>query len=357
MALYVMGYTAGRVWIEALRTDHANHFLGLRLNDWTSLIVFLLGLAWFLRHGGFHAEREPTPYYRTEADDDGADDVSDGADDVSDDAADAATPLTGMRATTGRGRGRRRRSRPMTDSLADIPPLPNPEVHHQHRDVSGGWLRPTVFGMMDGLVSNFALIAGVAGASTSTTGVALAGWAGLVGGAFSMATGEYVSVQSQNESTQAELDVERHELRHNADGRAGRTDRDVRRARGRPGPGREVARQLSRDPDQALLIHAQEELGVDPKQLPSPWTAAYSSLVAFSVGAFVPLLPYLLGATTLWISAVLALVALFVAGVGASRFTSRSWLYAGLRQLILGVLAAGGHLRRRLAVPRRRRLT
>ena len=64
MALYVMGYTLGRVWIEALRSDHANHILGLRLNIWTSIIVFVLALAWFLRHGGFHAERESTPYTR-----------------------------------------------------------------------------------------------------------------------------------------------------------------------------------------------------------------------------------------------------------------------------------------------------
>ncbi len=228
----------------------------------------------------------------------------------------------------------------MTDSLADIPAMPNPEVHHEHRDVGGGWLRPTVFGMMDGLVSNFALIAGVAGASTSTTGVSLAGVAGLVGGAFSMATGEYVSVQSQNESTQAELDVERHELRHNPEAElAELTQMYVERGVDEK-TARSVARQLSRDPDQALLIHAQEELGVDPKQLPSPWTAAYSSLLAFSVGAFIPLLPYALGAQSVWISAILSLVALFAAGAAASRFTSRTWLYAGLRQLILGTLAA-----------------
>jgi prolipoprotein diacylglyceryltransferase len=61
-ALYVMGYTAGRGWIEALRTDPVNHFLGLRLNDWTSILVFLAGLAWFVRHGGFHAERDANPY-------------------------------------------------------------------------------------------------------------------------------------------------------------------------------------------------------------------------------------------------------------------------------------------------------
>src|SRR3954464_5640566 len=104
----------------------------------------------------------------------------------------------------------------MSDPLSTLPELPNPEIHHHHRDVSGGWLRPTVFGMMDGLVSNFALIAGVAGASSSNSQVALAGLAGLVGGAFSMAAGEYISVQSQNESLHAELEVERHELVHNA---------------------------------------------------------------------------------------------------------------------------------------------
>jgi VIT1/CCC1 family predicted Fe2+/Mn2+ transporter len=228
----------------------------------------------------------------------------------------------------------------MSDAVADLPELPNPEIHHDHRDVSGGWLRPTVFGMMDGLVSNFALIAGVAGASASTTNVSLAGVAGLVGGAFSMAAGEYVSVQSQNESTAAELDVERHELVHNADAELAELTA-VYVARGvDPDIARQVARQLSRDPDQALLVHAQEELGVDPTQLPSPWTAAGSSLLAFSIGAFVPLLPYALGASTLWYSALLAIVALFVAGVGASRFTSRGWAYSGVRQLALGVIAA-----------------
>ncbi len=228
----------------------------------------------------------------------------------------------------------------MTDALADLPELPNPEIHHDHRDVSGGWLRPTVFGMMDGLVSNFALIAGVAGASSATSDVSLAGLAGLVGGAFSMAAGEYVSVQSQNESTAAELEVERHELKHNADAELAELAQ-MYVARGvEPDLAHEVARQLSRDPEQALLIHAQEELGVDPNQLPSPWTAAGSSLLAFSVGAFIPLLPYALGATSIMISAILSVVALFAAGVGTSRFTSRTWLYSGARQLVLGVLAA-----------------
>jgi vacuolar iron transporter family protein len=217
---------------------------------------------------------------------------------------------------------------------------PSVEIHHQHRDVSGGWLRPTVFGMMDGLVSNFALIAGVAGASASQHSVTLAGLAGLVGGAFSMATGEYVSVQSQNESALAEVAVERRELKHNfAAELAELTQMYV--ARGvEPRLAEQVASQLSRDPEQALEIHAREELGVDPTALPSPWTAAGSSLVSFAVGALIPLLPYLLGATSVLISALVSLVALFGTGALTSRFTARGWLFAGVRQLVLGALAA-----------------
>jgi VIT1/CCC1 family predicted Fe2+/Mn2+ transporter len=228
----------------------------------------------------------------------------------------------------------------VVDPTTELPELPGAEVHHDHRDVSGGWLRPTVFGMMDGLVSNFALIAGVAGASADTKQISLAGLAGLVGGAFSMATGEYVSVQSQNESAYAELAVERHEIEHNAEAEMAElaqmyvsrgVDQEL---------AEKVARQLSRDPDQALLIHAQEELGVDPNQLPSPWTAALSSIGSFSLGAAIPLLAYLFGAKQIVISAVLAFVALFVAGVLASQITNRSWWFSGARQLTLGIFAA-----------------
>ena len=228
----------------------------------------------------------------------------------------------------------------MAESMTELGELPNPEIHHEHRDLAGGWLRPTVFGMMDGLVSNFALIAGVAGASASTSQVSLAGLAGLVGGAFSMAVGEYVSVQSQNESAHAEIEVERHELKHNPGAELDELTQMYVERGVDPKLAAQVARQLSRDPEQALLIHAQEELGVDPNQLPSPWTAAYSSLLAFSVGALLPLLPYLLGAKSPVISAVLALMALFLAGALTSRFTVRGWRFSGIRQLLLGAIAA-----------------
>jgi VIT1/CCC1 family predicted Fe2+/Mn2+ transporter len=216
------------------------------------------------------------------------------------------------------------------------------EVHHQHRDVAGGWLRPTVFGMMDGLVSNFALIAGVAGAGSTVSrhAVTLAGLAGLVGGAFSMATGEYVSVQSQNESARAEIEVERRELRRNSAAEQAELAQMYVQRGVEADLASRVAAQLSRDPDQALDIHVREELGVSPHALPSPWVAAGSSLLSFSVGALLPLLPYVAGVTELWVSAVVSIAALFGAGALTAQFTSRSWQFSAIRQVLLGGFAA-----------------
>ena len=193
---------------------------------------------------------------------------------------------------------------------------------------------------MDGLVSNFALIAGVAGGGAAPGTVALAGFAGLVAGAFSMATGEYTSVASQTELTRAEIEVERAEITKRPEAELAELT-ELYEARGvEPNLAREVAEQLSADPEQAWRVHAREELGVDPDDLPSPWTAAGSSFASFTVGALLPLLPYVLGASSLVASAVLAAVGLFVAGAITSRFTNRSWLFTGLRQLLLGVAAA-----------------
>jgi VIT1/CCC1 family predicted Fe2+/Mn2+ transporter len=215
-----------------------------------------------------------------------------------------------------------------------------PEQHHDHRDVTGGWLRPAVFGVMDGLVSNTALIAGVAGGGAPPRTVALAGLAGLVAGAFSMATGEYVSVASQSELARAEIEVEKAEISRVPAAEEAELA-GIYRARGvDDATAREVARQLSCDPDQVWRVHAREELGIDPDDLPSPWTAAGSSFVAFTVGAAVPLLPYLLGVTGLLVPMLLALLALFLAGALVSRWTNRGALYSGARQLLLGSAAA-----------------
>ena len=214
------------------------------------------------------------------------------------------------------------------------------EVHHRHRDVTGGWLRPAVFGAMDGLISNFSLISGFVGASASRHLVILSGLGGLVAGAFSMAVGEFVSVASQGELARAEIEVERRELHHNADAEQ-RELAQLYVSRGvEPQLAEEVARQLSRDPDQALEIHAREELGVSTDDLPSPYLAAISSFLSFSVGAILPLLPFVLGATALWPAALVAGVSLFAAGAVVARITSREWWYGGLRQLLLGAGAA-----------------
>ena len=148
---------------------------------------------------------------------------------------------------------------------------------------------------MDGLVSNTALVAGVAGGGAEPRTVLLAGLAGLAAGAFSMATGEYVSVASQTELTRAEIEIEKAEIR-----RVPQAEEDelaaIYRSRGvDAATAAAVARQLSADPEQVWRVHAREELGVDPDDLPSPWTAALSSFGAFTVGALVPVLPYLLG--------------------------------------------------------------
>ncbi|RVX39572.1 VIT1/CCC1 family predicted Fe2+/Mn2+ transporter [Nonomuraea polychroma] len=215
------------------------------------------------------------------------------------------------------------------------------EAHHQHRDVTGGWLRPSVFGAMDGLVSNFALIAGVAGGTTNTKVIALGGVAGLAAGALSMAGGEYVSVASQRELAQAEIAVERRELdRHPDDERAELAQSFVDKGV-EPGLAAEVARQISQNPDRALEVHARTELGVVPGELPSPMLAAVSSFLSFAVGAVLPLLPYVFAAEGLVESAVVSCVALFGAGAIVSAVTARSWWYSGLRQLVVGALAAG----------------
>ena len=220
---------------------------------------------------------------------------------------------------------------------------------HTHRDVTGGWLRPAVFGAMDGLVSNFALMAGVVGGAVGHQAIVLTGLAGLAAGAFSMAAGEYTSVASQAELVQAELEIERIELRRNpAEELAELAQLYVERGV-EPRLAFEVAQQLTADPEQALEVHAREELGIDPEDLPSPLLAAGSSFLAFGLGALLPLLPYLLGASSLLPSLGLALAGLFGCGAVVSRVTARSWWFSGLRQLALGGSAAAitfllGHL-------------
>jgi VIT1/CCC1 family predicted Fe2+/Mn2+ transporter len=223
------------------------------------------------------------------------------------------------------------------------------EIHQHHRDVTGGWLRPAVFGVMDGLVSNGALIAGVAGGGGSARTIVLTGLAGLVAGACSMATGEYTSVASQTELTRAEIARERHELAiHPVEEQAELAA--IYRARGLDADlAAQVAEQLSRNPDQVWRVHVREEMGIDPDDLPSPWVAAGSSFAAFSIGALVPVLPFLLGLGSLVAALVCTGIALFLAGAAVARMTDVSTWRGGLRQLGLAAVAAAvtfgvGHL-------------
>jgi VIT1/CCC1 family predicted Fe2+/Mn2+ transporter len=209
-----------------------------------------------------------------------------------------------------------------------------------HADVTGGWLRAAVFGAMDGLVSNIALIAGVGGGGVPPRAILLTGAAGLVAGAISMALGEYTSVRTQGEQVAAEVALERRELERNPESEAAElTEMWIDRGLS-PELAREVVRVVHADPAEALRVHVREELGVDPDDQPSPWTAAVSSFVCFAVGALIPLLPYVLGATVLWPALAAGGSGLFLTGALFARFTRRRWWASGLRQLVLGGAAA-----------------
>ncbi len=210
---------------------------------------------------------------------------------------------------------------------------------HRHRDVSGGWLRPTVFGAVDGLVTNASLIAGVGGGGVAPHTIVLTGLAGLVAGAFSMGAGEYVSVTNQNELVHAEvaLEADMH-ARFPQQEHDELLDRFVSYGADRQ-TATTMAEAVARDPERALRLHTREELGVDPHDLPSGLLAGGASFVAFSVGALLPLLPYLFGGRTLVASLIITAVALLAGGMTVGKLTGRPLLRSGLRQLLLGGLA------------------
>ena len=193
------------------------------------------------------------------------------------------------------------------------------EGGHHHRDVSGGWLRPAVFGAMDGLVTNVSLIAGVGGGGGSAHTIVLTGLAGLAAGACSMAAGEYVSVSSQNELVQAEVNKERLELERNPAFEQAELA-GMLRARGvSAATARQAAEEISAQPEKALAVHALEELGIDPGELPSPLVAAGASLASFAVGALIPLIPDLAGVDVLGFALALAALAAVAAGLVGGR--------------------------------------
>jgi vacuolar iron transporter family protein len=210
---------------------------------------------------------------------------------------------------------------------------------HHHRDVSGGWLRPAVFGAMDGLVTNVSLIAGVGGGGGTPHTIVLTGLAGLAAGACSMAAGEYVSVSSQNELVQAEVNKERLELENNPVFEQAELAAMLRARGVSAATARQAAAEISANPEKALAVHALEELGVDPSELPSPGVAAGASLASFAVGAIIPLIPYLAGLHVLAVSLALGAVAAIAGGGMVARLTDRPFWRGAARQLVLGAFA------------------
>lgn len=222
------------------------------------------------------------------------------------------------------------------------PPAPVPAHSEHHRNVQGGAVRAAVFGVSDGLVSNLGLILGVAGADPVPAAVRLSGVAGLVAGAISMAAGEYNSMRVQADLLHRELEIEERELRRRPHVEtvelAGLYER-----RGLPPDGaRELAEAVMQDPDVALEAHAREELGIDPHELGRPLSAAVSSLVTFSGGALIPLLPWFFGGGTAAIvaSVVLGVVAAAVVGAVIGRSTNRGIPFGVARQVLFTLAPA-----------------
>jgi VIT1/CCC1 family predicted Fe2+/Mn2+ transporter len=198
-----------------------------------------------------------------------------------------------------------------------------------------------VFGAVDGLVTNASLIAGVGGGGVSAHGVVLTGVAALVAGAFSMGTGEYISVTNQNELVHAEVALERHMLARFPAAEQDELAGYFREYGADAETAARMAHAVSQDPHRALRMHTREELGVDPGELPSAAVAGGASFLAFSLGALVPLLPYLAGLRVLWAALAVTGVALAAGGVLVGWLTGRPLLRSGLRQLLLAALAIG----------------
>jgi VIT1/CCC1 family predicted Fe2+/Mn2+ transporter len=217
-----------------------------------------------------------------------------------------------------------------------------PGVERHHRDIQGGRARAAVFGVSDGLVSNVSLILGVAGADPGAGVVRLAGLAGLIAGAVSMAAGEYVSMKAQSELLEHELEMERIELHRNPNVELVELTQ-IYKSRGiDPDIARELAQEMMANPELALETHAREELGIDPNALGSPIGAAVSSFIAFALGALLPLVPWFFGGGTSAVvaSVVLAAAGAIAVGIALARFTGRSAWHSALRQLAIAVVAA-----------------
>lgn len=219
--------------------------------------------------------------------------------------------------------------------------IANPhEYDHTHSSSAGsGWLRASVFGAMDGLVSNTGLISGIAAAGASPGIIAITGISGLISGAISMALGEYTSVRTQNEQLQVEIETERDALTRNPEGEEAELSIMFESLGMHPSTARDAASQVHANTEQALRVHLAHELGLSPDEKQSPRVAAIASLVSFSVGAIIPVLPFLIGFGTLGWGLLFGGVGLLAAGFAAAKFTDRNPFASAGRQLLFGGIA------------------
>jgi vacuolar iron transporter family protein len=212
----------------------------------------------------------------------------------------------------------------------------------RHRDVKGGTQRAAVLGAGDGLLTNLSLVLGIAGASANASAVRLAGVAGLLAGAFSMAAGELVSVRAQQEMVEREVQVERQELADDPEGEK-RELAGMYQAQGLSAEDAStVARILSAHPDVALDTHARLELGVDPEAPGSAWQAAVSSFLSFSVGAILPPFPWFFakGSAAVIASIIIGAIAALALGAAIGFMAGRNVLATAVRQLAVAAIAA-----------------
>ncbi len=214
---------------------------------------------------------------------------------------------------------------------------------HHHRNIQGGGARAAVFGVSDGLLTNLSFILGFAGASAGASVVRLAGIAGLIAGAFSMGSGEWISMRAQRELLERELAMESHEIQHRPEGER-RELVGIYEKRGvDPSVARTLADEMMRTPELALETHAREELGINPGALGRPIQAAVSSFAAFALGAVLPLLPWFFvrGTPAVVASVVVGCIAALAVGATLAAFTQQSWWRSAIRQLLVLAGVAG----------------
>ena len=217
------------------------------------------------------------------------------------------------------------------------------EAHPGHRSVAGGLARAAVFGLSDGLISNVSLVIGFAGSGVGPSVVRLAGFAGAIAGAVSMGAGEWISISAQNELIHRELLVERRELVINSIAEQAELAAMYEGHGMAPATAAQAAAEVMRSPEAALAVHAREEFGMDPDELPVAIQAALLSFVCFLVGALLPVLPWLTGSGTSakWASVLIGVVVAAGLGTAVGKFAERNKVASAVRQvaILLGACA------------------